>query len=174
MKKLYDSRTAQISLDLAFAILLVLTVTMSMYDYSEELSGSIVTNRRLEALNALADYAADNLNSFHNSVLLTGGSNSSYSLKMLDEYAFADAGGNKYELNYTLAIDCGSNCELSFMETSRPPGPDLIVAVRTLGYSINCITGMLPAWGLEGGQTLNLQGCSLSGDDLSCGSCYVT
>lgn len=173
MKTIKNSRRAQLSFDLAFAIILVLTLFGVFLSYSSTTQQSIEAGRRLAALNMLADYTIGNLNSMHSSLVLTGG-NVSYTMKLPDDFAFnnpAQFDNNTYEINYNISFTkiSGGGTNLTVTDTSY--SPKILSITKRIYFDIECGAGAsAPSNALRGGSLIFTE-CHEAGGDLSCTSC---
>ena len=165
MTKLMHSRKAQLSFDMAFALILIMIVLgmVTSYQNNVEASLNVVNSRVLMGLNVIADYTTGDLNAFYNSLIQIPNANATHVLELPGTYLFSDpAGSNKYELNYTVIVSAG---KIRFADMDEPS----VYLERLTGYLVSCDTGSVPI--KSPGANITLAECTISGDNLKCDNC---
>ncbi len=168
MTTLMASRKAQLSFDLAFALILVMIVLgmVTSYQNNVEASLNVVNSRALMGLNVIADYTTGDLNAFYNSLVQMPSANATHTLELPgNDTLFSDpTGSNKYELNYTVTFPVDKT--IKFADMSDPS----VSLTRTTGYSIMCSPSRI-SLSKSPGTTITLTECKISGDNMACRSC---
>jgi len=164
MTTIVTSRKAQLSFDMAFALILMMIVLSMVVSYQNNVEASlnVVNGRALMGLNVIADYTIGDLNAFYNSLIQIQPSNATHVLNMTDSYLFSDS-GNKYELNYTVK-NLGS-AMVRFEDMSDAS----VFVERKAGYLISCSAGSVPP--KSPGTTITLTECKISGKNIACVNC---
>ena len=166
MTTIVTSRKAQLSFDMAFALILMMIVLGMVVSYQNNVEASlnVVNGRALMGLNVIADYTTGDLNAFYNSLTQISPNNATHVLELPGSYLFSDpTGSNKYELNYTISnVDSG-------MARFADMSDATVFVERKTGYRISCGAGSVPS--AYPGTSITLIECKISGKNIDCVRC---
>lgn len=172
MIAIIGSHKGQLSIDLAFAIVLFLVVVAMINDQYLAASGSIESPRTIAAINSIRYSLAGSIDAFYYTLPDSGGAN--ISLNMPDRYTFAPTSAdfpydlnpqNEYSINYTVDFDTSP----FLFVVSDTKG--ISSQRRTFTFDLSCASGNLIT--ALPGQDLILSGCVLNGPDVDCDNCEI-
>lgn len=143
----------QMSFDLAFAVVLVLSVFSMVVHFTTTSRDSSEAGRDLMALNMAADYTAGSLNALYASVV--SGGKAAYNLTLIDEYLYGPDDSNPYNMDYEVVFG-GSTI------TVRDSNDQNLKVTRKV-VSVSCLSGTK-----QMGEVIELSNCIDSGSSLNC------
>jgi hypothetical protein len=145
-----------LSFDLAFAIIMVLTIFSVLISYEETALASVENGRSLAALNIAADHFVGNINAFYNS--LQYGGTADYTMELPARFLFNEPGEDFYEINYTLNIS-GSPTSIALNEST-------LRIDRDFGFEItDCSLRKYK------GESITFTNCTIISGNLACTLC---
>jgi len=172
--KYMKTRKGQMSFDLAFAIVMILTVLLSITLTSQSTEKASEPGRMMMQLNTVADHTYRSLHSFYNSLVSSDG-NSSYTLELpettllikeVTDPVAAGEGKVYSQLDYEVQFDRSINV--------RTEDQELSVSRGSLNFDILCGGSRLSTAWINGGNQISFVGCSIrTNGDLDCSSCSI-